>query len=106
MYTLRAEVMVGNASVDAVETSAGFRSVHWGVDRFAVNGKVFDLRGFSHHNSIGGLGVALPERINLFRVQASRALGSANEWNVGGLRNSNGVPPVLLSTTVDALLAR
>lgn len=37
------------------------------------------LRGFSHHNSIGGLGVAVPERVNLFRVQASRALG-ANIW--------------------------
>ena len=55
----------------------------WGEHRsgFSLNGDVFKLRGFSHHNSIGGLGVAIPERINLFRVQAARALGS-NIWRM------------------------
>jgi hypothetical protein len=36
------------------------------------------FRGFSHHNSIGGLGVAIPERVQLFRVQASRAMGASS----------------------------
>ena len=39
------------------------------------------FRGFSHHNSMGGLGVAIPERVQLFRVQASRAMGS-NMWRM------------------------
>ena len=30
---------------------------------------------------MGGLGVAIPERVQLFRVQASRAMGS-NMWRM------------------------
>ena len=38
-----------------------------------------NLRGFSHHNSIGGLGVAIPERVDLFRVQVRREKDRVNE---------------------------
>lgn len=65
--------------VDALEVSVGLRTTEWRPGSFLLNGKPLKLRGFSHHNSIGGLGVAVPDRVNLFRAQASRALGS-NIW--------------------------
>lgn len=85
MYTVRATLLSPNASValDAVSLRVGFRATHFGVDPtpFSLNGHPVKFRGFSHHNSIGALGVAIPERIELFRVQASRGMG-ANIWRM------------------------
>ena len=86
MYSVLAEVMAGGeAVVDSVRTSVGFRTTTFsgaeGQPSFTLNGEPLHFRGFSHHNSIGGLGVAIPERVQLFRVQASRALGS-NMWRM------------------------
>jgi hypothetical protein len=90
MYSMRAEVIDENSGnsyegekvLDFQEVEVGFRTTSWKKHgSFMLNDNHFKLRGFSHHNSIGGLGVAIPERIYLFRVQASRALGS-NIWRM------------------------
>jgi beta-galactosidase/beta-glucuronidase len=94
-YTMQAELMQSSAGadidtahadsnsvVDSLNASVGFRTVKWdGQIGFALNEKRLNLRGFSHHNSIAGLGVAIPPRVYLFRVQASRASGS-NIWRM------------------------
>ena len=74
-----AEVIVGGATVDSVSTTVGFRATTFSgaggpSPPFTLNDEPMHFRGFSHHNSIGGLGVAIPERVQLFRVQASRAM--------------------------------
>jgi beta-galactosidase/beta-glucuronidase len=73
-----AEVIVAGTTVDSVRTTVGFRATTFsgaqGAPPFTLNGEPMHFRGFSHHNSIGGLGVAIPERAQLFRVQASRAM--------------------------------
>lgn len=75
----------GGVALDAVGVTVGFRTTSFtGLDGrapFRLNDAPMHFRGFSHHNSIGGLGVAIPERVDLFRVQASRALGS-NIWRM------------------------
>jgi hypothetical protein len=88
MYSVEAQVTVDGAVVDTVSTPVGFRtttftagSSDFSQPPFTLNEKALHLRGFSHHNSIGGLGVAIPERVELFRVQASRAMGS-NTWRM------------------------
>jgi beta-galactosidase/beta-glucuronidase len=58
-----------------------WRSNTKGAPPFTLNNEPLHFRGFSHHNSIGGLGVAIPERVQLFRVQASRAMGT-NIWRM------------------------
>jgi beta-galactosidase/beta-glucuronidase len=87
MYSVRAEVLVEGTVVDSLRTAVGFRATTFsgaaGVPPFTLNGEPLHFRGFSHHNSIGGLGVAIPERVQLFRVQASRAMGS-NMWRSPG----------------------
>jgi beta-galactosidase/beta-glucuronidase len=73
MYSVTADVMVAGAVVDSQRVDVGFRTTAFsgasGAAPFELNGEAFQFRGFSHHNSIGGLGVAIPERIDLFRVQ-------------------------------------
>ena len=44
------------------------------------------MRGFCDHNSFAIVGMAVPERINLFRAQASRAVGG------NGRRTSHNPP--------------
>ena len=71
--------------IDSATVKVGFRTTAFsgrdGTVPFRLNGAPLSFRGFSHHNSIGGLGVAIPPRVQLFRVQASRAMGS-NIWRM------------------------
>lgn len=39
------------------------------------NGKLQHLRGFCHHEDFSGVGVAVPDRLNLYRLQALRTVG-------------------------------
>lgn len=79
MYSMQVRLLDGEQQVrDNVTQSCGFRSTRWDADHgFFLNGKHTQFRGFSHHNSFAGFGVAIPDRINLFRVQASKALGGS-----------------------------
>ena len=83
LYTAVATLVGGGGQVlDARNFSAGFRATAWSAERgFSLNGQPLRQRGFSHHNSFAGAGVALPARLDLFRVQVSRALG-ANTWRM------------------------
>ena len=65
-----------DGDVDMVEASVGFRTIDFDAESFSLNGHRLKLRGFSHHNSFGGLGVSIPDRLWLFRLQMSVALGS------------------------------
>jgi hypothetical protein len=85
LYSMLAEVMINGAVVDTQQSAVGFRVTTFsgteGRPPFTLNGEALHFRGFSHHNSIGGLGVAIPERVQLFRIQASRAMGT-NMWRM------------------------
>lgn len=53
---------------------------------FFLNKVHFKVRGFCDHNNFAVVGMAVPERINLFRAQASRAVGG------NGRRTSHNPP--------------
>eukprot|EP01051_Picozoa_sp_SAG22_P005553 SAG22_NODE_333_length_12162_cov_11.415237_5_plen_715_part_00 len=75
LYTLRTRV-----GSDVVNTTVGFRDTNWSANTgFYLNDVPSKIRGFCNHNSLGGLGMVLPDRVNLFRAQAMRNLG-ANSW--------------------------
>ena len=91
MYTLSCTTFDGSYT-DNVNITIGIRSTHWDPNTgFYINGKHFTWRGFNNHNDFTGVGMAVPDRINLFRAQQMRAVG-ANSW-----RMSHNPPiPVLL----------
>jgi hypothetical protein len=81
-YTLTAELFRngGGPAVDLVNTTIGIRAIDWNTAAgFALNDDPVHIRGFSHHSDFGGVGAAVPDRINLFRAQALRAVGG-NTW--------------------------
>ncbi|XP_065198692.1 beta-galactosidase BoGH2A-like [Sycon ciliatum] len=80
LYTVRAELVNSSdeSVVDSRNLTVGFRQTSWsGASGFALNGKALKFRGFSHHNSFTGVGTAIPDRVHLFRAQASRAVGGS-----------------------------
>ncbi len=46
---------------------------------FLLNGLPLQIQGFSQHQDFGGLGVAVPDRVQRYRVESLRALGM-NGW--------------------------
>ena len=94
-YTLTATLLVGGAPVDVVNATVGFRRTRWDpATGFAINGVGIKQRGFSHHNSFAGVGVAMPQRLDLFRAQVSRALGG-NIWRMSHNPYRSGLYDVL-----------
>ena len=93
LYTLVTTVLVGGVAVDAKNESVGVRNVAWDADRgLLLNDQPVKMRGFCNHESWAAVGAALPDRIDLHRVQQMRGVGG-NAW-----RTSHNPPePVLLA---------
>ena len=82
LYQLVVQVFVGDNAVDTETVSFGFRHTQWTADDgFFLNGEHFEWRGFCNHNDFTGVGVAVPERINLFRAQMLKSVGG-NSWRM------------------------
>jgi hypothetical protein len=85
-YFYRLNVMLISASdhstIDHSNFTIGIRRTQWDPNTgFYLNGKHFTWRGFNNHNDFTGVGVAIPDRLNLFRGQMMRAVG-ANSWRM------------------------
>ena len=93
LHTLQAEVVSDSKILDSVNVSIGVRKADWDPKTgFYLNEVPFKWRGFNNHNDFTGVGMAVPDRVNLFRGQSMRAVG-ANSW-----RMSHNPPiPVMLS---------
>jgi beta-galactosidase/beta-glucuronidase len=82
LYRILATLLVDGSPVDALNVTTGFRSTRWSATTgFYLNEELVKFRGFSHHNSFTGVGVAMPARLDLFRAQAMRAVGG-NFWRM------------------------
>mmetsp|Transcript_74736 Transcript_74736/g.167608 ORF Transcript_74736/g.167608 Transcript_74736/m.167608 type:complete len:905 (-) Transcript_74736:54-2768(-) len=99
LYTVSATVHQGDCSkgpIDTVEASHGFRSLRYDANSgFFLNNEHFKVRGFCDHNQFAVVGMAVPERINLFRAQASRAVGG------NGRRTSHNPPDISILSIYD-----
>ena len=85
LYILTSELLDDEGdTVDVMNTTIGLRVIDWypqSSGGFALNEHILDLRGFSHHTDFGGVGATTPDRLNLFRANALRAMG-ANTWRM------------------------
>ena len=61
--------------LDAINTTVGFRSANFTADGFRLNGEAVKLRGFCDHPVFVGVGMAVPDRLKLFRAQTLRSVG-------------------------------
>ena len=67
---------------DQINVTTGIRAIVWDANHgLILNGKNVKLRGFCDHSNFGGVGGALPDRINLYRAQTLRSVGG-NSWRM------------------------
>lgn len=81
-YLLASVLSVAGAAADSKNVSVGIRNFIWRDEKSGgatLNGEPLRIRGFSHHSDFGGVGGAVPDRINLFRASALRSVGG-NTW--------------------------
>ena len=76
LYRLVTAVESGGAVVDRTETEFGVRTVRFDADRgFLLNGKPYVLKGTCNHQDHAGVGSALPDRLQYFRVARLKEMG-------------------------------
>ncbi|HEX6527946.1 MAG TPA: glycoside hydrolase family 2 TIM barrel-domain containing protein [Streptosporangiaceae bacterium] len=76
LYTARAEVLVQDETVDAVDTTFGVRSLVWdGTNGFQLNGKQAKVVGGCVHDTHGPFGAVALDRTEERRVEILKAAG-------------------------------
>ncbi|HLP78640.1 MAG TPA: glycoside hydrolase family 2 TIM barrel-domain containing protein, partial [Candidatus Paceibacterota bacterium] len=76
LYRLITTVAVDNAVVDRKETTFGIRTVAFDKDKgFLLNGKHYWIYGTCNHQDHAGVGVAIPDALQEFRVKRLKEIG-------------------------------
>ena len=76
LYRLVTTVANAGRAVDRVETHFGIRTVGFDADRgFLLNGEPYLLKGTSNHQDHAGVGAALPDRLQSFRIGRLKEMG-------------------------------
>ncbi|MEM6550622.1 MAG: beta-galactosidase GalA [Planctomycetota bacterium] len=97
-YTLRTTVLRAGEVVDQTETPFGVRSFRFDADTgFYLNGESVKLKGVCQHQDHAGVGVAIPEAVERYRVDVMKAMG------VNAIRTSHNPPSPQLLELCDEL---
>jgi beta-galactosidase len=98
LYKLVTTVSVQGQVVDRTETEFGIRTVAFDPDKgFFLNGKFYEIKGTCNHQDHAGLGSALPDRLQYFRVSRLKDMGD------NGIRTSHNAPTPELLEACDHL---
>ncbi|HEY5281673.1 MAG TPA: beta-galactosidase GalA [Polyangia bacterium] len=76
LYRLQTEVSSAGKVVDRVETELGIRTVAFDANKgFLLNGKPYIIKGTANHQDHAGVGVALPDGLQDFRIAKLKEMG-------------------------------
>ena len=75
-YTVKAELVQDGETIDATEFMIGFRTFYMDPDKGAfLNGRAIKLKGTCNHQDHAGVGVAVPDSIQYYRVRRLKEMG-------------------------------
>ena len=98
LYKLVTEIDTGGAAVDRYETTFGIRTCTFDPEKgFFVNGKSVKLKGTCNHQDHAGVGAALPDAVQYYRVRKLQEMGC------NALRTSHNPPTPELLNAADEL---
>ncbi len=98
LYKLVTEVQTESGVVDRYETRFGIRTVAFDAEKgFLLNGKVVKLKGTCNHQDHAGVGAALPDAVQYYRVRKLQEMGC------NSLRTSHNPPTQELLDACDEL---
>lgn len=77
LYTLKTDLYVGGECVDSDNVRIGFRTFSIDADKgFFLNDRPIKIKGTCNHQDHAGLGVALPDSIQYYRVKLLKEMGT------------------------------
>ncbi|MGB6744367.1 MAG: beta-galactosidase GalA [Terracidiphilus sp.] len=98
LYSLVTDVRSGGDVTDRYVTRFGIRSIEMDPSRgLLLNGNPVKVKGTCNHQDHAGLGVALPDSVQYFRIRKLKEMGS------NGLRTSHNPPTPELLDACDEL---
>jgi beta-galactosidase len=98
LYQLVITVISSGAVVDRTETSFGIRTIAFDADKgFFLNGQPYEIKGTCNHQDHAGVGAALPDALQSFRVARLKEMGD------NALRTSHNQPTAELLDACDHL---
>jgi len=87
LYSAIVTVKTGGKARDAERVSFGVRTVRFDADKgFFLNGKQLKIQGTCNHQDHAGVGAALPDRLQWFRLGVLKEMGS------NAVRTSHNMP--------------
>jgi len=98
LYKLITTVEVNSNVVDRQETTFGIRTFAFDPNKgFLLNGKPYELKGTCNHQDMAGVGAALPDALQYFRIAKLKEFGD------NALRTSHNPPTPELLDACDHL---
>lgn len=76
LYKVQTEVIENGNSIDNYETTFGVRTVDINKNGVFLNGKLYPVKGTCNHQDFAGIGVALPDKINWYKLKLLKEVGS------------------------------
>lgn len=98
LYTLQVDVSVGGQAADRVAVTFGVRQIVFDAAKgFMLNGIATKILGTANHQDFAGLGVAIPDHLQEYRITKLREMG------VNGWRTAHNPPNEALLDAADRL---
>lgn len=77
LYKLVTSIAQNGRVVDRVVTPFGIRHIHFDAEKgFFLNGRPVKIKGTCNHQDFAGVGVALPDRLHVYKIEKLKAMGS------------------------------
>lgn len=77
LYKVRTSVLIDNKVVDTHVTNIGLRHISFDADSgFMLNGRRLKLKGFNMHQDHPGVGAAIPDALQVYRLKELKKLGA------------------------------
>ncbi|PBJ16100.1 beta-galactosidase GalA [Flavobacterium sp. ACN6] len=77
LYRLVTEIKQNGNTIDRYETPFGIRTIEFNAENgFFLNGKPLKLKGTNNHQDHAGIGTALPDEIQYYRIKKLKEMGS------------------------------
>jgi beta-galactosidase len=76
LYKVLTEVIENGSIIDTYETTFGVRTVEINKNGVFLNGKLCPVRGTCNHQDFAGIGVAVPDKINWYKLKVLKEMGS------------------------------
>ncbi|WP_163397607.1 beta-galactosidase GalA [Flavobacterium fluviatile] len=77
LYRLITEIKQEGKTIDRYETSFGIRTIRFDSEKgFFLNGKSLKLKGTNNHQDHAGIGTALPDELQYYRIKKLKEMGS------------------------------